>query len=345
MEAENLPNAPYEERASCLFVRRVLDEQRKASACFSAVASPYPPPPPPSNLKDRHAALREYENRLNLGEQDRYAAPRATDEDQYNADFSAAIERSRAMISQLGETNPVLRTLLQGAVSELLESSATSGRRLMQRPEYQTMVTEVLSTHPIMTAYGKDGIPGVTRGSCAALCEAVTQDDNVTDTSTCRAYGFRRSDPFSKTQFGGFCYLLQNAGACRPADFGTELYLRQIDSENICSQVTPGLDNPLCLGLPATREDARVLTHSDAAAIAAQVPDKLNPAPGAGGLPNPRSTLEAMSMIAFARQYVRCFALIRTHSFVCSVPQSRIPKHGRESLPFGPPLPTRRTGQ
>ena len=63
------------------------------------------------------------------------------------------------MINQLSETNPVLRTPLQGAVSELLESSATSGRRLMQRPEYQTMVTEVPSTHPIMAAYGRDGIP------------------------------------------------------------------------------------------------------------------------------------------------------------------------------------------
>ena len=45
-----------------------------------------------------------------------------------------------------------------------------------------------------------------------------------------------------------------------------------------------------------------MLTHSDAAAIAAQLPHRLTPAPGAGGLPVPRSTLEAMSMIAFARQ-------------------------------------------
>jgi hypothetical protein len=35
--------APMEERASCLFVRRIAEERRRASACFSKVASPDPP--------------------------------------------------------------------------------------------------------------------------------------------------------------------------------------------------------------------------------------------------------------------------------------------------------------
>ena len=35
--------APMEERASCLFVRRIAEERRRASACFSRVASPDPP--------------------------------------------------------------------------------------------------------------------------------------------------------------------------------------------------------------------------------------------------------------------------------------------------------------
>ena len=58
--------------------------------------------------------------------------------------------------------------------------------------------------------------------------------------------------------------------------------------------------DPLCISLPPTRNsDARVITHADATAIAAKTP---NPrAPGAGGLPLPRSVLEAMSFIAFAR--------------------------------------------
>jgi hypothetical protein len=46
----------------------------------------------------------------------------------------------------------------------------------------------------------------------------------------------------------------------------------------------------------------RVLTHADATAIAAQVPTPT--APGAGGLPQPRTSLEAAFMIADARAKV-----------------------------------------
>ena len=56
------------------------------------------------------------------------------------------------------------------------------------------------------------------------------------------------------------------------------------------------------MGLPSTRDDARLITHADAAAMAAQVPDMNYPAPGAGGLPLPRTVVESMSMLAFARQ-------------------------------------------
>jgi len=56
------------------------------------------------------------------------------------------------------------------------------------------------------------------------------------------------------------------------------------------------------VGLPSTRDDARLITHADAAAMAAQVPDMNYPAPGAGGLPLPRTIVEAMSMLAFSRQ-------------------------------------------
>jgi len=44
-----------------------------------------------------------------------------------------------------------------------------------------------------------------------------------------------------------------------------------------------------------------VLTHADAAAIAYEVPYDRHPAPGSRGLPLPRTQVEAMSMIAYAR--------------------------------------------
>ena len=49
-------------------------------------------------------------------------------------------------------------------------------------------------------------------------------------------------------------------------------------------------------------DDSRTLTHADATSIAAEVPNPGSPAPGAGALPLPRNTLEAMSFVAFARQ-------------------------------------------
>jgi hypothetical protein len=62
------------------------------------------------------------------------------------------------------------------------------------------------------------------------------------------------------------------------------------------------LPDPLCLGLPSTRDDARLLTHADSEAIAAQVPNMKHPSDGSGALPLPRTVVEAMSMLAFARQ-------------------------------------------
>lgn len=75
-----------------------------------------------------------------------------------------------------------------------------------------------------------------------------------------------------------------------------ELFTRQIQSERQCSAIAPGLDSarralkhpiaplscerpsrvppladPLCIGLPATRSDTRVLSHADSAAAAHEV--------------------------------------------------------------------------
>ena len=174
--SEGNENAPYEERATCLFVKRVADERRKAEACFSGVASPSPPPPPPIDGSDRHDQLEVLRDRIDLGEDGPYAQPRPTDRAQWEADFSAARDRANAMIAQLGEKNPVLKSLLAGAVAEINQADF-AGRRLMVREEYKTMLTEVLSTHIIMREYGAGGIPGVTV-SLPALPEPTLKKPN-----------------------------------------------------------------------------------------------------------------------------------------------------------------------
>ena len=201
-----IEGAPMEERASCLFVRRVAEERRRASACFSRVASPDPPPPPPAfNVTETSGAGNLRAQRARLGDLESYEAPRRSERAEFAVDKSGAIDGTRALLNSLGETNPVLRDLLNTAMEEIQgaafdfdtatvdtsTSSSTStttasastasastaytgggssgyGRRLMQRIEYNTYMTEVLVKHELMEFYGKGGIPGVTIGSCQA---------------------------------------------------------------------------------------------------------------------------------------------------------------------------------
>lgn len=156
--------APMEERASCLFVRRIAEERRRASSCFSHIAYPYPPPPAPKVVTDASAEWSLRQQRERLGDLERYEAPRKTDAAQWAFDSSGALEGTKALLTGLGENNPILKGLLDNAVEEIV----ASGRRLMQRPEYNTRMTDALITHEIMTFYGKGGIPGVTVGSCQA---------------------------------------------------------------------------------------------------------------------------------------------------------------------------------
>ena len=301
---ERVDDAISEERASCLFVRRVVDERRRASSCFALVADPHPPPPPYMSSSSRSGELNLRLQRDRLGELEEYKAPRKTDRAKWNADTGNAISKTQALIDSLGENDPILRAMLRDAIGEM-EAAGPQGRRLLERNDYEIKMTDALIHDDLMDEFGRDGIPGVTVGSCEALCEASRQDANRTDERECGAFAFKRQAPFSYTDLTGRCWLLQHAGACKTADFGVELYTRQIESERQCSALAPGLDNPACLAMPATTDDSRVLAHGDAAAIAHQVPNDRYPAPGSRGLPQPRTTLESMSMLAYARANVR----------------------------------------
>jgi len=175
--------AVQEERASCLFVRRVLEERRRASSCFSHIAYPYPPPPAPKLTSDASVAQSQLTLRERLGDLEQYTQPRRTDSAQWGVDTTGAIEGTEALLDALGESNPILQDLLATAMDEI--RSAGTGRRLMQRKEYNTRMTDVLITHEIMTFYGKGGIPGVTYGSCEALCEATKQDGRAMQSDQC----------------------------------------------------------------------------------------------------------------------------------------------------------------
>jgi len=173
-----------EERVSCLFARRILDERRRASSCFAKIAFPFPPPPAPKVTSDAAVQQSLLALRERLGDLEKYAAPRKTDSAQWDVNTAGAIEGTQALLDALGENNPILQGLLNTALDEI-QTAGQGGRRLLQRFEYNTRMTDVLITHELMTFYGKGGIPGVTVGSCQALCEATKQDARAKQTDQC----------------------------------------------------------------------------------------------------------------------------------------------------------------
>ena len=121
------------------------------------------PPPPAFNVTETSGAGNLRAQRARLGDLEKYEEPRRTATAQWAFDKSGAIDGTRALIDSLGETNPILHDLLRTAMSEI--ETAAEGRRLMQRVEYETYMTDVLVKHELMEFYGKGGIPGVTIGS------------------------------------------------------------------------------------------------------------------------------------------------------------------------------------
>ena len=342
-----------------MFTRRITEKRKKASSCFASILPPSPPPPPPTTVQSSMDALDANRQRFRTGTQSIYQASALSEEDEYLREIDETVASTQALIDQLGESNPILRRIMDGAITEMRASAAavelsaaasatttrsgyeasvaspsasattntgtitststststdtdtstststgggygTYGRRLMVRKfEYTESMSEALVDHPIMNQL-TDGIPGVTIGVCEALCEAMNIDTDLENPSNCRAFAHKRANPFSLTYLSGRCFLLKNAGACKPADFGAALLTRQIQSEDICHDPQPGLADELCLQLPTTRYDTRILSHADAAEIAAQTPR--NAPAGSGGLPRPRTALEAGFMIGLARQ-------------------------------------------
>ena len=314
---------PVRERALCVFLKAVKEQTMPADRCFSEMASPKPPPPPPAGgLESAQNIVNEFENeRINgdFGVKD----PAGLDEESHlAAEIQESLAETRALIASFGETSPVLRSILLRSAEQMESSilaardaaaaaaasatettSATSGinygRRLMSRQfEFATKLTDVLVDHEIQKDKYSDGIPGITRLDCEALCTAVTEQNA---SRTCRAMVFKRQYPFSRTDRSGRCYLLKSSGSCFGRDFGAQLLTRQIESENVCEEIAPGLHDTACVSLPASRDDLRVLSHKDATDMAAVTPE--NAPTSAGRLPLPMTVLEAMSLVAFARQY------------------------------------------
>lgn len=266
-QRENADAAIVEYRSACVFVKRIVEKRRRIKSCFERVISPSPPPPPPTGgVESAQWAIEQEENRRINGDDAVYSAGSPDEGTMYVNEVKDGISETQAIISQLGNSNPILREFLGQAIGEMESSvirvsdgtvkpSDYYGRRLMQRQfDYTPYMSDAIVDHPLMTKF-KEGLPGIDRAGCQALCEGISITSNQTDKTECRALAFRRAYPTSTTDFTGRCYLLQNSGACKVADFASQLYTRQIQSEEVCHEFPSEYDNDLCIELPTTRTD------------------------------------------------------------------------------------------
>jgi hypothetical protein len=269
LERENADSTFTEDRAACVFTKRLTEKRKPASNCFASILPPSPPPPPPSTVKSAMDALDANRQRFVRGDKAAYEPGILSENDEYLRELDETAAATQALIGQLGENNPILKRIMNGAVTEMrsaasqaelssaaaatVTDSGTYGRRLMVRQfDYATSMADALISHPIMDQL-KTGIPGVTNGVCESLCEAINVDTNITDSTNCRAFAHKRSNPFSLTDLSGRCFLLKSAGSCKPEDFAAGLLTRHVQSEDICHNPQPGLADELCVQLPTTR--------------------------------------------------------------------------------------------
>jgi hypothetical protein len=177
-----------------------------------------------------------------------------------------------------------------------------TGRRLFEQ-SWAPRGLELRSnwvSHRLMAA---GPIRGLDQNECAALCEALRRNSSESSgREECRAFAFRRARPESPSDFElERCELLSDTGSCSPIDFASRMWTGRrypLDVSDCDFPVDPRT-HVLCIELSAARSDTRVL---DAAAAEEICEAGMS---GRGKLPFPRSKLEAMQYVAYARQQAR----------------------------------------
>ena len=294
-----------EERAVCAYVRRILDQRRPAWDCFD-VAPPSPPPPPRTDAANS-ATARNRAWRERAAEADAAVRPEPVADDATAIDAAAFGARAGvvARIAELAASNAALRGVLEGALADYqaqagLSTTTTSGRRLFERqvadPAMRTnrVASELMDFGPII---------GIDAAACGALCEALRRDDadvTANPDTECAAFATRRMDPSDDTDLAVECHLLKSAGYCAPIDFAASLFSRKYQSSEECTNPSAH-NNVLCVELAAARGDARVMDYETSATLCKRGNPDGGPASG-GNLPLPRSALEAMGFVSYARQ-------------------------------------------
>lgn len=277
-----------EERALCLYVRSIIDERVPASRCFSTL-SPFPPPPPPlpqSVLARIQTTLRRRKVRQG-GSAGSERAPQEADETAFVRQHAAKHAEVEGLLDRLSNENFQLRAVLDGIRPKL-----ANGRRLFERLAGTASHDFALNVKHSALSVGNGALSGLTIAECSTLCAALQNETDSLD--SCRGIAYRMLQPANPSNLQtAFCFLLNTIGSCSTADFAAAIFLRRDTSG--CRSPT-AQDNPMCVQLSTDQgAEARVLNYANAKASCRN--GKRLPM-----LPRPRSSLEAFSTVAYARE-------------------------------------------
>ena len=278
------------ERATCAFVRSILDERVDARRCFTADSFVPSPPPPPNNFEAVRAmvdTMLKHEEQKKHGRAGAEGAPPLGDEEQYAQQQAQSIASTVSLVETLAANNFQLRETLAGVKDKI-----HTGRRLFEASARSySLKANSLQNEFRGTLIGDGPLLGLTSTECSSLCTAL---GNETSQTGCVATATRMLFPEDLSDLSvAACWLLKGLGSCTALDFAAQLYSRRDTSP---CDLPSEWQNPLCINLqPEAPFDRHILTFSMAASACRN-------GRGRPRLPRAYSSLESMSFVSYARE-------------------------------------------
>ena len=223
--------------------------------------------------------------------------PLQSDEMQYEREHAEQMDEAVNLLKTLANDNFQLRDIL-GDVEEKLHIGRRMAEEHFARGRGRELFPEDARSHFIVeqSLHGDAPLLGLSRAECTALCAAF--GGNETTQHVCKATATRLLNPEDLTDLSvAACWLLRSTGGCSAVDFAVQTYARR---ETLPCALPTAWQNPLCLTLAPDRADLKSMTFPMGADVCrngrGRTPDEYPV------LPQPQSSLEAMSMIAAVRQ-------------------------------------------
>ena len=290
------------ERSLCVYTRAVVSERVPASRCFRAESfSPAPPPPPPDEGEVQQALINTLlRHQRQIKGEDAQGADRAPDQSdaqQFQKEHEDQMQEAVDLLKTLANDNFQLRDIL-GDVEEKLHIGRRMAEDHFARGRGRELFPEDARSHSIVeqSLHGDAPLLGLTRAECTALCAAF--GGNETTQFVCKATATRMLNPEDLTDTSvAACWLLRSTSGCEARDFAVQTYARR---ETLPCQLPTAFQNPLCIQLAPDRNDLKTMTFSMGADVCRN--GRGRTAGEYPVLPQPQSSLEAMSMIAAVRQ-------------------------------------------